>query len=117
MSEIEKVDRNALPDMVKYDEQGLVPAIIQDETDHTVLMVGYMNRTSLQITLESGHVTFWSRSRKKLWTKGETSGNYLQVKEIYTDCDHDALLIKAKAFGPTCHTNKRTCFSWMADPS
>ncbi len=115
MSEIEQVERHAFIEQVKYDEHGLVPAIIQDENDRAVLMLGFMNRTSLLITLETGKVTFWSRSRKKLWTKGETSGNFLQVKEIYADCDRDALLIKARAIGPTCHTNKRTCFSWRAN--
>jgi phosphoribosyl-AMP cyclohydrolase len=115
MSEIEKLDRNVFSVAIKYDENGLVPAIVQDETDHIVLMLGYMNSTSLQMTIETGKVTFWSRSRKKLWTKGETSGHFLEVKEIFTDCDRDTILITAKAYGPTCHTNKRTCFSWKCN--
>jgi phosphoribosyl-AMP cyclohydrolase len=113
MSEIEAFQAEQFLANVKYDEQGLVPAIVQDEADKTVLMLGYMNDISLKLTLETGKVTFWSRSRKKLWTKGETSGNFLEVREIYTDCDRDTILITAKAYGPTCHTNKRSCFSWL----
>ena len=117
MSEIEKLDRTSFLQSIKFDDRGLVPAIVQDEADGTILMLGYMNRTSLEMTLEKGLVTFWSRSRQELWTKGETSGNFLEVRQIYTDCDADTILVKAQPKGPTCHTGKRSCFSWqlMAD--
>jgi len=89
---------------------GLIPAIIQDSSTGSVLMLGYMNRASLEETLESGKVTFFSRSRKQLWTKGETSGNYLLFRGIQIDCDADTLLIKAEPCGPTCHRGTATCF-------
>ena len=94
----------------KFDEQGLVPAVIQDWQDATVLMLGYMNQEAIAKTVETKSVHFWSRSRKKLWEKGETSGNRLQVKEMFLDCDHDTILVKAQPVGPTCHTGARTCF-------
>ncbi|MDD3966080.1 MAG: bifunctional phosphoribosyl-AMP cyclohydrolase/phosphoribosyl-ATP diphosphatase HisIE [Candidatus Neomarinimicrobiota bacterium] len=90
--------------------KGLVPAIIQDDRSDKVLMLGYMNREALEITKKSGKVTFYSRSQKKLWTKGETSGNYLHVREIREDCDADTLLIRALPDGPVCHTGDDTCF-------
>ncbi|HPD25262.1 MAG TPA: bifunctional phosphoribosyl-AMP cyclohydrolase/phosphoribosyl-ATP diphosphatase HisIE [Candidatus Marinimicrobia bacterium] len=90
---------------------GLVPAIIQDEKTGKVLMLGYMNRESYEKTRATGRVTFFSRSRQALWTKGETSGNFLEVKEILSDCDGDTLLIKVKPTGPTCHTGADTCFN------
>ena len=89
---------------------GLVPAVIQDNNTLQVLMVGYMNEEALKITLEIGKVTFFSRSKNRLWTKGETSGNFLIVKEITIDCDNDALLIKVNPAGPVCHTGKKSCF-------
>jgi len=89
---------------------GLVPAVIQDFRTKKVLMLGFMNRESFEKTKETGLVTFYSRSRKSIWTKGETSGNYLHVKEIMVDCDQDTLLIMAKPDGPVCHTGKDTCF-------
>lgn len=89
---------------------GLIPAIIQDDVTGKVLMLGYMNEESLKKTQESGKVTFWSRSRKCLWTKGETSGNFLNVVSIKEDCDKDTLLIKANPAGPVCHTGSDTCF-------
>ena len=92
-------------------DRGLVPAIVQDQETGNVLMLGYMNAEALQITRQSGNVTFFSRSRQTLWTKGETSGNYLKVGEIHTDCDNDTLLITATPTGPVCHTGKATCFS------
>ncbi|MDK2859790.1 MAG: phosphoribosyl-AMP cyclohydrolase / phosphoribosyl-ATP pyrophosphohydrolase [Sphaerochaeta sp.] len=95
---------------------GLVPAIIQDAVTNKVLMLGYMNDESLKITRDRGLVTFWSRSRNTLWTKGETSGNYLEVREIIEDCDHDTLLIKAIPTGPVCHTGSDTCFSEENNP-
>jgi phosphoribosyl-AMP cyclohydrolase / phosphoribosyl-ATP pyrophosphohydrolase len=90
--------------------QGLVPVIIQDYYTLQVLMAGYMNEEALKKTTEEGKVTFFSRSKNRLWTKGETSGNFLFVKEITTDCDNDALLIKADPSGPVCHTGKKSCF-------
>ena len=96
---------------------GLVPAIIQDAITGTVLMLGYMNKESLDITREKGLVTFYSRSRKCLWTKGETSGNFLRVKSIVADCDGDTLLIKAIPDGPVCHTGNDTCLNEGKDPA
>lgn len=98
-----KVDFEKFPD-------GLVPAIVQDAGTQKVLMLGYMNRESFGKTNETGKVTFFSRSRRKLWTKGETSGNFLEVKEILIDCDDDAILIKANPAGAVCHTGADTCF-------
>ena len=96
--------------MLKYDEKGLIPAVIQDANNNEILMVGYMNAESLRLTLEKGTVWFWSRSRQELWNKGATSGNYLTVREIWKDCDEDVLLIKANPAGPVCHTGNRSCF-------
>lgn len=89
---------------------GLVPAIIQDSTSGKVLMLGFMNEEALQKTLHTKKITFFSRTRKALWTKGETSGNYLILNKIMQDCDNDALLILATPMGPTCHTGDQTCF-------
>lgn len=94
----------------KYAE-GLVPAIVQDAETRCVLMLGFMNAESFAITKESGKVTFFSRSRQKLWTKGETSGNFLEVVDILLDCDSDTILIKANPFGAVCHTGADTCFN------
>jgi phosphoribosyl-AMP cyclohydrolase / phosphoribosyl-ATP pyrophosphohydrolase len=90
---------------------GLVPAIIQDYQTMQVLMLGFMNEEALEKTLKEGKVTFFSRSKNRLWTKGETSGNYLFVKEITNDCDNDTLLIKVKPAGPVCHTGSVSCFN------
>lgn len=96
---------------LKYDEKGLIPAIIQDSVSGEVLMMAYMNRKSLEMTLESGYTHFWSRSRQKFWKKGETSGCVQEVKEIYYDCDNDTLLIKIiQHGGKACHTGERSCF-------
>lgn len=95
---------------LKFDEKGLIPAIVQDAETRVVLMLGYMNRESLEKTLTSGLVCFYSRSRQKLWTKGEESGNFLNLKDIKVDCDQDTLLIKASPAGPTCHTGTDTCW-------
>ena len=95
---------------LKFNSDGLIPAIITDAADGAVLMLGYMNAESLGITLEQKKVCFFSRSRQKLWLKGETSGNFLNVVSIKTDCDADTLLISAKPEGPTCHTGARSCF-------
>lgn len=94
----------------KFDEQGLLPAVIQDWLDGSVLMLGYMNREALNRTLATKSVHFWSRSRKTLWEKGETSGNKLLVKALFVDCDQDTILVKAEPTGPTCHTGERACF-------
>ncbi len=102
-------------DFTKMD--GLIPAIVQDAVTRRVLMLGYMNEESLKLTRDRGLVTFWSRSRQKLWTKGESSGNYLTVREIIEDCDHDTLLIKALPAGPVCHTGSDTCFNEVNDPA
>lgn len=90
--------------------QGLVPAVIQDDQTGKVLMLGYMNQDALSKTLVEGKVTFFSRSKSRLWTKGETSGNFLLVREVLADCDQDTLLIKVKPVGPACHTGSDTCF-------
>lgn len=90
---------------------GLIPAIIQDASTDKVLMLGYMNEKALKKTMKQGKVTFYSRSKDRLWTKGETSGNFLKVVEIIPDCDNDTLLIKADPTGPVCHTGKDTCFA------
>ena len=89
---------------------GLVPAIIQDAADGTVLMLGYMNDEALEATRETGRVTLFSRSKGRLWTKGETSGNWLEVVDVGADCDADTILVLARAHGPTCHTGSRACF-------
>ena len=100
--------------MIKVDfnknSDGLVPAIIQDSITKNVLMLGYMNEEALQKTLETKKVTFWSRSRNILWTKGETSGNFLDLVSVLSDCDNDTLLIKVRPHGPTCHTGTDTCW-------
>ncbi|MDX1937081.1 MAG: bifunctional phosphoribosyl-AMP cyclohydrolase/phosphoribosyl-ATP diphosphatase HisIE [Flavihumibacter sp.] len=102
-------------DFKKYSD-GLVPAIIQDYDTHKVLMMGFMNEAALKQTEESGKVTFFSRSKNRLWTKGEESGNFLEVKSVAVDCDNDTLLIKAHPLGPTCHTGADTCWSERNHP-
>ena len=108
-------------DDLRFDDSGLLPAVVQDPAGR-VRMVGWMDRAALQATLEQGFVTFWSRSRKALWTKGETSGNRLKVVSVAADCDGDTLLVRAEPEGPTCHTGARTCFGegaeglpWLGD--
>ena len=95
---------------LKFNNEGLLPAVIQDWLDGTVLMLGYMNQEAMGKTLATKSVHFWSRSRNKLWEKGETSGNKLLVKEVFVDCDRDTILVKAQPIGPTCHTGERACF-------
>jgi len=95
---------------LKYDQKGLIPAVIQDYKTGAVLMVGYMNEESLNRTLADKKVCFWSRSRNQFWQKGETSGNIQTVKEIFYDCDADTFLIKVHQKGPACHTGERSCF-------
>ncbi|WP_305841624.1 bifunctional phosphoribosyl-AMP cyclohydrolase/phosphoribosyl-ATP diphosphatase HisIE [Photobacterium leiognathi] len=89
---------------------GLIPAIVQDNASGQVLMLGYMNEDALQKTLDTKQVTFWSRTKERLWTKGETSGNVLQLKSIQLDCDQDTILVQVDPIGPTCHLNTTTCF-------
>lgn len=89
---------------------GLVPAIVQDNTTKNVLMLGFMNKEAYEKTVSTGKVTFWSRSRNELWTKGETSGNYLNLVSIKNDCDNDTLLVRVNPVGPTCHTGTDTCW-------
>lgn len=98
------------PDFAKYPDQ-LIPAIVQDAQTQVVLMLGFMNEEALIRTNETGKVTFYSRSKQRLWTKGEESGNYLELKSIALDCDNDTFLIKASPVGPVCHTGTDTCFN------
>ncbi|MEE8487543.1 MAG: bifunctional phosphoribosyl-AMP cyclohydrolase/phosphoribosyl-ATP diphosphatase HisIE [Gemmatimonadota bacterium] len=106
------------PADVRFDEStGLAPAIVQDAADDAVLMLGYMNAEALRRTLETGRVTFFSRSRERLWRKGETSGNTLRLISVVVDCDGDALLVRAAPEGPTCHTGRRSCFGEPDIPS
>ena len=95
---------------IKFDEHGLVPAVVQDVQTNAVVMLAYMNKESLKLTLETGYTWFWSRSRQELWNKGATSGNLKKVVEMYYDCDGDALLVKAELSGPACHTGEYSCF-------
>lgn len=113
---IDKEDSFKTPD---WDAQasGLVPAIIQDASTKNVLMLGYMNAESLEKTQETGRVTFFSRSKQRLWTKGEESGNFLIVMSIKNDCDQDALLIAVRPVGPTCHTGSDTCWNETNTPN
>lgn len=98
------------PDFSKSAD-GLLPVVVQDSATKTMLMLGYMNDEAFRITKETSRVTFWSRSRNAIWTKGETSGNYLNVNEMHLDCDADAILIKAQPEGPVCHTGASTCWN------
>ncbi len=94
----------------QFDAEGLLPCIVQDWLDGTVLMVGFMNQEAWDMTQQSQRIHFWSRSRQQLWKKGETSGHELILKEVFLDCDQDTVLVKAQPIGPTCHTGKRSCF-------
>ena len=109
MLEIEKINFNKL--------HGLIPACIQDHDTLQVLMVGFMNQQALEQTLVTGKVTFWSRSKNRLWVKGETSGNFLSVVDCHIDCDNDSLLIYAKPHGPTCHLGTASCFQTQDVPT
>ncbi|MEH0689558.1 bifunctional phosphoribosyl-AMP cyclohydrolase/phosphoribosyl-ATP diphosphatase HisIE [Vibrio cholerae] len=105
---------SALAERIDWDKvDGLVPAIVQDFQSSQVLMMGYMNQDALEKTAQTGQVTFFSRTKSRLWTKGETSGNVLQLKNMALDCDNDTLLVKVEPIGPTCHTGTTTC--WDAD--
>ena len=100
---------------LKFDEKGLVTAVIQDAATHQVLMVAWMNAESLRLTQETGETHFWSRSRQELWHKGATSGNVQRVQAIYADCDGDTLLILVDPAGPACHTGEVSCFFTRLD--
>jgi phosphoribosyl-AMP cyclohydrolase len=102
-------------DSLKYDTNGLVTAVVQDNTNGHVLMVGHMNREAVRRTLTSGRTCFWSRSRQKYWVKGETSGHFQAVKSVYVDCDKDCLLVKVDQTGAACHENYRSCFFRQVD--
>ena len=95
---------------LKYDEHGLIPAVVQDDETEQVLMLAYMNEEALQTTLRTGQTHFWSRSRQEPWHKGGTSGNVQHVVKIYYDCDSDTLLVRVRPAGPACHTGNVTCF-------
>ncbi len=101
---------NPLLENLKFDSNGLIPAIIQDHANGQVLMMAWMNKESLQQTLDTGLCTYWSRSRQKFWVKGETSGHVQHVKNISVDCDQDCLLIQIEQVGAACHDNYRSCF-------
>lgn len=103
-AEIEKLDFNKNND-------GLIPVIVQDDRTLQVLMLGYMNREAYEKSLEEGKVTFYSRTKQRLWTKGESSGNFLLIRSVATDCDQDTLLVRAEPIGPTCHTGNKSCFT------
>ncbi|MCA3438185.1 MAG: phosphoribosyl-AMP cyclohydrolase [Rhodobacter sp.] len=98
------------PASLTYDSQGLIPAIAQDHATGEVLMLAWMNAASLALTLETGQVTYWSRSRAEMWAKGATSGHVQRLVELRLDCDRDALLLRVDQTGPACHTNRRSCF-------
>jgi phosphoribosyl-AMP cyclohydrolase len=100
----------SLWETLKFDEKGLIPAIAQEMSTGVVLMVAFMNRESLEMTIKTGYATYWSRSRQKLWKKGETSGHVQSVKGILLDCDQDALLLLVEQTGPACHTGEKSCF-------
>ena len=99
-----------IPENLKFDEKGLIPAVVQDWRSNEVLMVAYMNAESVRKTVDTGLTWFWSRSRQKFWQKGETSGHVQRVKDILYDCDQDTLLVKVEQTGPACHTGERSCF-------
>ena len=101
---------------IKFDEQGLVPAVLQDATTGQVLMVAWMNEEALRRTHETDQAHFWSRSRQELWHKGATSGNFMNVREIWVDCDADTLLLKVNPAGPACHTGEQSCFYRRVQP-
>lgn len=106
------------PEELKFDENGLIPAIVVDAVSKKVLMLAYMNRESLKISMERGLTCFWSRSRQQLWLKGETSGNYQHIVSITADCDRDALVVMVEKDGPACHTGSDSCFTapvWQSE--
>ncbi len=102
-------------DTIRFDENGLVPAVVQDATTREVLMLGFMNRAALLRTAQEGKVCFWSRSRQKFWLKGETSGMFLMTRAIRVNCENNSLLVLAEPVGPTCHTGHESCYYREAD--
>jgi phosphoribosyl-ATP pyrophosphohydrolase/phosphoribosyl-AMP cyclohydrolase len=108
-------DLDAILDSVKFDANGLVPAVVQDTSDGQVLMVAYMNREALRRTLAEGVTCFWSRSRQEFWVKGATSGNTQKVRRVALDCDRDCVLVVVEQKGVACHTGKRSCFFTEVD--
>jgi phosphoribosyl-AMP cyclohydrolase len=104
------ISRDAFLNAVKFNDDGLVPVIAQSRASGAVLMLAWMNRQTLEETLSTGHVTYWSRSRGKVWRKGETSGNTQRLVEAWVDCDGDTLLLKVDQLGPACHTGAPSCF-------
>jgi phosphoribosyl-AMP cyclohydrolase len=98
------------PQTLRYDDKGLIPAIAQDATTHEVLMVAWMNAEAVARTLNTGRVTYWSRSRQAFWVKGESSGHVQELVDFRVDCDRDCLLVVVNQSGPACHTNRRSCF-------
>lgn len=109
-NDIQVLDSTEFLESVEFDAQGLVTALVQDANSLEVLMVAWMNREALEQTLELGQAVFWSRSRREIWHKGATSGNFIDVEEILVDCDGDTLILLAKPHGPACHTGARSCF-------
>ncbi|MDN5788498.1 phosphoribosyl-AMP cyclohydrolase [Pseudorhodobacter sp.] len=103
------------PKRLRYDDNGLIPAIAQDHTTGEVLMLAWMNAESLRRTLETGQVTYWSRSRQAFWAKGETSGHVQRLVTLRIDCDRDCLLLNVDQTGPACHTNRRSCFYTLVE--
>ena len=106
----EPISREAFLDAVRFNDDGLVPVIAQSYASGAVLLLAWMNRHTLEETLSTGHVTYWSRSRAKVWRKGETSGNVQRLVEAWIDCDGDTLLLKVDQLGPACHTGAPSCF-------
>jgi phosphoribosyl-AMP cyclohydrolase len=104
------ISREAFLNAVRFNAEGLVPVIAQNHATGAILMLAWMNRHTLEETLSTGHVTYWSRSRKQVWRKGESSGNTQHLVEAYVDCDGDTLLLKVDQLGPACHTGAPTCF-------
>ena len=104
------------PETLRFDAAGLIPCVAQEAATGEVLMVAWMNAESLRRTLETGRVTYWSRSRRALWTKGETSGHTQQVVEVRVDCDQDAILLRVRQSGPACHTGAPDCFYRQVSP-
>jgi phosphoribosyl-AMP cyclohydrolase len=111
----EMLSRKEFLSQVQFDDRGLVPAIAQSVDTGVVLMVAWMNRETLEETLQTGHVTYWSRSRKEVWKKGATSGNTQRLVEAWLDCDGDVILLKVDQLGPACHTGSPTCFFRKAE--
>ena len=105
------------PNELRFDERGLVPAVVQDVENGEVLMVAWMNEEAIRRTLDSGRTWFWSRSRQELWRKGDTSGNIQHVREVRYDCDADTLLLKVDQVGAACHTGERSCFHRVLETS